>query len=135
MKTIDGTVQRIAVMLLSASAMLGGGAAVSSCGRVGYLEQPAPLFGERAKEEYRAQRAAQTEAQRHRAQARRTPGEVERQSIDPSATDAATTTDNAPVTTRDIQDPAQKLTPLSASPLDGIPSDPRGAQPSLTPPN
>ncbi len=151
------------------AALMVGMSAVSACGRVGYLEQPAPLFGERAKEQYRAQRAADAEASRQRTIATRQPGEVERESANPSSGDNTppigsnpptgnapldpnaplgsrgtspqsdasqpSPTDNAPLTKRDVQSPEQKLTPLSSSPLPGIPSDPRGAQPSLTPPN
>ncbi|MBV8682153.1 MAG: hypothetical protein JO111_04715 [Caulobacteraceae bacterium] len=34
------------------------GALLAGCGKVGYLEQPAPLWGEKAKAEYKAKTAA-----------------------------------------------------------------------------
>lgn len=44
--------------------------ALGGCGRVGALERPAPLFGERAKAEYRAEKEAAKEeaARRHEAE-------------------------------------------------------------------
>ena len=44
---------RLAVMV----GALGLAALVSGCGKVGMLEQPAPLFGERARERYDAEQA------------------------------------------------------------------------------
>ncbi|HEY1926694.1 MAG TPA: hypothetical protein VGG92_04450 [Caulobacteraceae bacterium] len=34
------------------------GALLAGCGKVGYLDQPAPLWGEKAKAEYKARNAA-----------------------------------------------------------------------------
>ena len=41
-------------LLLSAAALL----ALTACGRVGALDQPAPLYGEKAKADYQARKAA-----------------------------------------------------------------------------
>ena len=41
--------------------------------------------------------------------------------------------DNVPTTKRDLRDPAQRLTPLSASPIQGL-SDPLGPPVSTKPP-
>lgn len=105
-------------------ALLMGPPIVAGCGKVGQLERPAPLYGERAKEDYRAEKAAEAAAARRRAAQGGT-----------AAADQPDPTDNAPTTKRDLQAPEQKLTPLSSSPLPGTVSDPRGAPPSLTPPN
>lgn len=107
-----------------ALAALAAAAALSGCGQVGSLERPAPLFGERAKEDYRAEQAAAAAAARRQAASQ---GRAVADQPDP--------TDNAPVTKRDLQAPEQKLTPLSQTPLPGSISDPRGAPPSLTAPN
>lgn len=96
----------------------------AACGKVGALDQPAPRFGDRAREDYRAKQAADAAAARRRANGGST-----------AAADQPDPTDNAPVTKRDLQAPEQKLTPLSQDPLPGTISDPRGAPPSLTPPN
>lgn len=101
-----------------------GCAALGACGRVGALEQPAPLYGQRAKEDYRATQAADAAAAR-RAEAAR--GNAAADQPDP--------TDNAPATKRDLEAPEQKLTPLSQQPLSGTIQDPRGAPPSITAPN
>jgi len=55
----------IAVALLATLALTG-------CGKLGDLEQPAPMFGAQAKADYQAQRRAQ-DAAHARAQAARTP--------------------------------------------------------------
>ena len=47
--------------------------------------------------------------------------------------DARTDDDNIPTTRRDLRDPAQRLTPLSASPIQGL-SDPLGPPVSTKPP-
>lgn len=107
------------VLLLAA-----GAAPQAACGKVGGLERPAPLIGERAKEDYRAEQAAKAAATRRRAN----------QGAN-SVADEPDPTDTAPVTKRDLQAPEQRLTPLSQTPLPGTVSDPRGAPPSLTPPN
>lgn len=45
---------RHATLLLSVAALL----ALTACGRVGALDQPAPLYGEKAKADYQARKAA-----------------------------------------------------------------------------
>jgi len=52
------------------AAALAAGALLVACGRVGTLEQPAPLYGAKAKAAYQARKAAQAAA----AQARRDSG-------------------------------------------------------------
>jgi hypothetical protein len=52
---------------------LGGATALSACGRVGTLEQPAPLYGAKAKADYRQKKAAEAA----RAQAAKESGEPE----------------------------------------------------------
>lgn len=96
----------------------------AACGKVGRLDQPAPLYGEGAREDYRAKQAADAAAARRRANG-----------APAAAADQPDRTDNAPATKRDLQAPEQKLTPLSQDPLPGTVSDPRGAPPSLIPPN
>ncbi len=54
--------------------------AVSGCGKVGALEQPAPLYGEKAKAEYRARKAAEAAA----AQEKRDGGAIESAPADPN---------------------------------------------------
>jgi hypothetical protein len=49
------------ISLRFATAILGGGLLVA-CGRVGTLDQPAPLYGAKAKAEYQARVAAQAAA-------------------------------------------------------------------------
>lgn len=103
---------------------------VAACGRVALLEQPAPLFGDRNKADYAAHRDAQlTAAQQQRAASSNTTGSVDRQldntSDDPNANDA-------PLTTRDVRDPATQMTTPRNAPVAGAPN-PMGPTPSLTP--
>jgi hypothetical protein len=99
----------------SAAVLIAAAALLAACGKQGVLEQPAPLFGAKAKAEYEARKAqeARDDAQRA-AQRPATPGTTQ------------TGNDNAPLTTRDIRDPAQVLAPASSSPLPGAPN-PMGA--------
>jgi predicted small lipoprotein YifL len=46
------------ILLVSTTAML----ALAACGRVGALEQPAPLYGAKVKADYQAKKAAAAEA-------------------------------------------------------------------------
>ncbi len=48
--------------LLTACVVLGLAAPICGCGRVGLLDQPAPLYGEKAKAEYQARKAAAAQA-------------------------------------------------------------------------
>jgi hypothetical protein len=57
---------------LTIAAALLASMALSGCGKLGDLEQPAPLFGAKAKADYEAQHRAR-DAARARAQAARTP--------------------------------------------------------------
>ena len=115
-------------------------AATAACGRQGALARPAPLFGEQAKADYQADQAATARAATRRDAARRAargtaPATNTRSSGDASTTDASSVDpSNAPPTTRDVQDPAQRLEPLSSSPAAGAP-DPLGPPVSVTPPN
>lgn len=107
-------------------------AATGGCGRQSALARPAPLFGEQAKADYQDEQDAAARAAARREQARRagrpagtSPG-ARATTGDSSATDQSSVDPgNAPPTTRDVQDPAQKLTPLSHDPAAGAP-DPLG---------
>jgi hypothetical protein len=110
---------RIGLTLALAAAAL-----LSGCGKQGVLEQPPPLFGSKAKAQYEASRQQAEAAAAARAA----------QAPTGSAEAAAAEQDNAPITKRDIQDPAQKLTPLSRAPVVGAPN-PFGAPVSTTPGN
>ena len=46
-----------ALLFIAASALV-----LTACGKIGTLEQPAPLYGEKAKADYRARKAAETAA-------------------------------------------------------------------------
>ncbi len=112
------TMGRIAALgLLTVS-----GVSLAGCGKRGQLETPPPLFGDRARARYEAQRQqdAQDAAD---ARARRS-----------GSTAPADQSDNAPLTTRDIKAPEQKNIPASRQPLDGIPN-PVGPAINPNPPN
>jgi hypothetical protein len=94
---------------------------LGGCGKKGLLDEPAPLFGERAKADYAAKQAAagaQNETAARPVAAADQP--------DPDA-------DNAPRTTRDVKDPAQDNVPINQDPIAGV-SDLMGPTPSLKPP-
>jgi hypothetical protein len=103
---------------LAATAMIAA-AALAGCGKQGALEQPAPLFGAKAKAEYEARKAQEARDDAQRA-AQRPSGSA------PAAGDVSTGNDNAPRTTREVLDPAQRLTPASRNPVPGAPN-PLGA--------
>jgi predicted small lipoprotein YifL len=112
------------------------------CGKIGPLEQPAPLFGARAKAQYRAdQQQAQAASQQQAASPRDTTGSAERQ-VDAEPVSNSTglqnsmdnEVDDAPRTTRDVKDPDTEMTTPRDSPVPGEPN-PGGPMPSLTPPN
>ena len=116
--------QLIPALLLGAGLLALG---LTACGEVGPLQQPAPLFGQDAKREYYAQRAARAQAtQDQSAASRNTTGSAERE--------ANSLDDDAPATTRDVQDPAEKMTTPRDSPVPGAPN-PLGPSISTTPPN
>ncbi len=112
------------------AALLGAGAltlGLTACGEVGPLQQPPPLFGQNAKADYYAQRAARARAaEDSSAASRNTVGSAERE--------ANTVDDDQPLSTRDIQDPASKMTTPRNSPVPGE-SNPLGPSVSTTPPN
>ena len=99
-----------AILPLSAAALL----ALTACGRVGALEQPAPLYGEKAKAAYEAKKAADAAA----AKAAKDEGQPE-----PLAPDTpAAAGPNAPLDTLRA-DPAPGMRPLPNAPA------PQGALP------
>jgi hypothetical protein len=98
-----------------AGAMVAAAATLAGCGKQGVLEQPAPLFGAKAKAEYQARKAQEAADDAQRAAQRPATS-----SSTPSTT--STGNDNAPLSTRNIQDPNQKLSPLSSSPIQGAPN-------------
>ena len=57
-----------ALLIIAASAL-----ALTACGKVGALDQPAPLYGEKAKADYRARKAAEAAA----AQSKRDDSQIE----------------------------------------------------------
>ncbi len=48
---------------LAAVALGAAAVGLGSCGKVGYLEQPAPLYGQKAKADYKARQAARAAAE------------------------------------------------------------------------
>jgi len=114
--------------VLAAAAL---GLSLTGCGKMGPLVQPAPMFGDKAKADYQAKQAADAAGKAAKQDAQRAP-------VNPNAVadqpDPPPSVDNAPKTKRDIQDPNQKLTPLSATPVDGSPNL-LGAPVSTRPPN
>ena len=112
---------RVAV---AGAAMLAG---LAACGETGPLQQAPPLFGAQARRDYYAQRANQAQAAAARnTNGQNTTGSAERE--------ANSLDDDAPLTTRDVQDPDEKLTTPRDSPVPGAPN-PLGPTVSTTPPN
>ncbi len=131
-----------ALVGLTAGALCGG--PLAGCGKVGPLDQPAPLFGERAKAAFYAQRSDQARATSQNADAQRNAtGSAERtvanetdattNTTGSSTTNADPNADNQPLTTRDIQDPDQKLTTPRDAPVPGAPNS-MGPMPTTVPP-
>jgi predicted small lipoprotein YifL len=119
------TARRAVFALLIGTGAIGAG--LAACGRVGPLEQPPPLFGQNARRDYDQQRAARAQAGAAQdAASRNTTGSAERE--------ANSMDDNAPLTTRDVQDPNAQLTTPRDSPVPGAPN-PLGPNVSTTPPN
>jgi hypothetical protein len=110
---------------LGAATLLIAAGALGGCGRVGELQQPAPLYGARARAEYQQRQA---DARRRAAEQGARTGSAERTDQDPPGPD------NAPRTTREVRDPNQQNIPASRAPIPGSVNDPFGPQPSLTPP-
>jgi hypothetical protein len=118
-------VKRAVFALLIGTGALG--AVLSACGRVGPLEQPAPLFGQNARREYYQERSERAQANAaQNAASRNTTGSAERE--------ANSMDDDAPLTTRDVQDPNSQLTTPRDSPVPGAPN-PLGPNVSTSPPN
>ena len=102
---------RRATLLLSAAALL----ALTACGRVGALDQPAPLYGEKAKADYQAKAAAAAAA----AKAAKDEGQPEPLAPD---TPAPPTGPNAPLDTlRAEPAPGMRPLPNAAPPLGALP--------------
>lgn len=116
-------------LLLAVSGVLLVSGALTGCGKLGPLDQPPPLFGAQAKADYQAKKKADAEAKAAKDAAQRQPVNANALADQPDPQ-----IDNAPKTKRDIQDPNQKLTPLSAAPVDGSPNL-MGAPVSTRPPN
>ncbi len=114
---INGTVLTGAMLAAVMATSLGG------CGKKGLLDQPAPLFGERAKEDYAARQAG---AGATSSESKNTAPVAAADRPDPNA-------DDAPRTTRDIKAPEQNNLPITQAPIAGAP-DLMGPTPSLTPP-
>jgi len=120
---------------LAASSLVG-------CGKIGPLEQPAPLFGARAKAQYQADKQqAQAAAQQQGAAPRDATGSAEREVENEPVSNATglensmdSQVDDAPRTTRDMKDPDTEMTTPRNSPVPGEPN-PGGPLPDLTPPN
>ena len=127
MTSNSSAAKRIALVFVLASSL---GAGLVACGKLGPLEQPPPLLGDKAKADYAAKKEAAAEAKAAKQKAQNAPTNAPNAVADqPDAP-----LDNAPKTTRDVQDPNQKLTRLRDAPVDGSPN-PFGGSVSLTPPN
>jgi hypothetical protein len=103
-------------------ALVIGAGALCGCGKIGVLQQPAPLFGERAREDYMA---------KERARAAQDPNAA--QTPTPAADQPDPNADDAPRTARDVKDPGQQNVPASQQPIEGVP-DLLGPTPSMKPP-
>ena len=114
---INGTMLTGAMLAAIMATGLGG------CGKKGLLDEPAPLFGERAKEDYAARQAGAAAASN---EGKSTAPVAAADRPDPNA-------DDAPRTTRDIKAPEQNNLPITQAPIAGAP-DLMGPTPSLTPP-
>ncbi len=96
------------LLLAAATALLAG------CGRVGALDQPAPLYGEKAKAEYQAHKAAVAAA----ARAQKDDGEPEPLAPDTPGLNAA---DSAPATLREQPAPGSHPAPNGPAPRGVLP--------------
>lgn len=122
-----------ALALIAAAAM-----ATAACGRDGGLERPGPMFGLARADDRPQDRSPDQGADRSGTAARpraATPNTPSDPASKPAASHNTTADegDNTPATARDLRDPAQRLTPLSASPIQGL-SDPLGPPVSTQPP-
>jgi predicted small lipoprotein YifL len=131
---VESPRRRIALAAIGLTAL-----SIAGCGKIGPLEQPAPLFGARAKAQYQADKqAAQAASQSQGSAARDTTGSADRQVEHEPVAGLENSMDNevddAPRTTRDVKDPDTEMTTPRDSPVPGEPN-PGGPMPSLTPPN
>ena len=91
---------------------LAAAAGLSACGRLGELEQPPPLFGERARAEYEAKQRAQTAGR------------------ETTKAEADEEDSRAPVPDPDDRfEPARRNVPATSEPIEGS-NDPVGPRPS-----
>ncbi len=91
--------------VLALIGLTAAGSSLASCGRrAGTLEQPAPLWGARAKAEYEAQREAREGPEK-----------------------------TSPASRERPMDPAQAHRSISSQPLEGGPNNPRGGGPANSP--
>jgi predicted small lipoprotein YifL len=97
------------VSLALGAAVLAAAAGLAGCGKQGPLERPRPLFGEKAKAEYDAQKAQEARDEAQRAAQR--PAGANQQAPD-----------NTAPTSRDLRDPNQRLSPASQAPIAGAPN-------------
>ncbi len=111
-------------LLLGAGAL---GLGLAACGKIGPLEQPAPLFGQNTRQQY-------FDARRQRSQAAAAQDAASKNTTGSAEREANSLDDNAPLTTRDVQDPNAQLTTPRDSPVPGAPN-PLGPNVSTTPPN
>ena len=115
---------------LAAAFLLATAAAGSACGKVGALEAP----GRTAATSPPAPAAIAAPPASVRRGADPLPAGLTTSGAVRSSDDTATNKDeNAPITKRDIQDPNQRLSPLSVQPVDGAPN-PFGSPVSTRPP-
>lgn len=123
---------RIGLMILVALSSTGAG--LAGCGRAGPLDQPPPLFGERARAAYYAERSERAQAgAAAAAEDRNQTGSAERQ-VANEVSNSTDSDDNAPLTTRDVKDPDQQLTSPRDNPVPGAHNS-MGPNVSTAPPN
>jgi predicted small lipoprotein YifL len=105
--------------------------AAAGCGRRGDLEQPAPLFNERARADYEARRAAQRQQQEDQRNADGTAATRDTAAAPSADSDEDDTDDDFRVPRGDLRDPAQRLEPASRAPIEGgAGNDPFGPPPA-----
>lgn len=118
-------------------------AGVAACGRRGDLEQPAPLFNERARADFEARQAAERQAQEDQRNTAGTtgaqPSTTAPRDPDAGATQGADQADGDQQEEfrrprEDLRDPSQRLDPISRAPVEGgAVNDPVGAPPAVRP--
>ncbi len=117
-----------------ALALIAASLATAACGRAGSLDRPGPMFGlARADEAPQSKPSGPSSAERRSKDTTSRPAASNTTTTSNTTEDAAADDENVPTTRRDLRDPAQRLTPLSASPIQGLP-DPLGPPVSTKPP-